>query len=77
VDHPSADAKTRQRMEAAWKKLKDSEPEPRIFWKFIDDERNDVVHLYKIGTGVNITGMPAQEPLGYFQMMADDDEGFG
>jgi hypothetical protein len=77
IDHEAADAETRQRMDAEWKRLKDSAPEPRIFWEFIDAERNDVVHLYEIRTGVDITMNPVPEPLGYFLMMDDDDSGFG
>ena len=79
VDHPAADVETQQRIDSAWAQLKGSKPEPRIFWEFIDAERFQVVHLYEIRTGVHITVRPVPEPLGYFLMMADDDDenGFG
>src|SRR5713101_7034469 len=77
VDRPAADTWTQQCIDAAWAELKVLKPEPRIFWEFIEAERYQVVHLYEIRAGVNITVRPVPEPLGYFLMMADDDDGFG
>lgn len=31
----------------AWDELKNTEPEPRIFWEFIDKERNNILKLYQ------------------------------
>jgi hypothetical protein len=77
VDRPVADTATQQRIDAAWKQLNASKPKPRIFWEFIDAERYQVVHLYEIRTGVDITVRFPPEPLGYFLNVADDDDGFG
>jgi len=30
-------------IQAAWKDLSDSKPEPRIFWEFVEAERNNVL----------------------------------
>jgi hypothetical protein len=35
-----------------------SRPEPRIFWEFIEAERNNVLKAYEIGVGVNFTVRP-------------------
>lgn len=64
VDRPAADAETRQRIDAAWKQLRASKPEPRIFWKFIDDERTKVVHFYEVRAAVNITVRPGPATFG-------------
>jgi hypothetical protein len=55
VDRPAATDEGKQRIDAAWKRLTDSKPNPAIFWGFIKDERNDVVHLYDPSARVNVT----------------------
>lgn len=55
VDRPAADVATQGRMDAAWKQLKATKPEPRIFHDFIDAERYNVVHLYDPSARVNVT----------------------
>ncbi len=41
-----------------WDKLRKTKPEPRILWKFIEQERNNVLKLYQIGIdrGLRIKG---------------------
>jgi hypothetical protein len=41
---------------AAWSRLQASKPEPRIFWSFIDEERNNVLkeYRYSIQTRIRI-----------------------
>ena len=58
VDRPVADVATQRRMDAAWdglKALKATKTEPHIFHDFIDDERNNVVHLYDPSARVDVT----------------------
>jgi hypothetical protein len=54
VDYPASDDATRGRMDAAWKSLKTTKPEPRIFHDFIEAERDGVVHRYDVGAQVNV-----------------------
>ncbi|MGB2895965.1 MAG: hypothetical protein WBB65_07375 [Anaerolineales bacterium] len=42
----------------AWSELKQTKPEPRIFWEFIEEERNNVLKLYEFGAKENITVRP-------------------
>jgi hypothetical protein len=62
VDGKTSDA-TRKVIESAWEKLNQSKPEPAIFWKFIEDERNNILKTYEIGTRVNITLRPGAGAL--------------
>jgi hypothetical protein len=48
----------------AWNALKKTRPEPRIFWEFIREERNNVLKVYEIGARLNITITPGG-PTGY------------
>jgi hypothetical protein len=41
-----------------WQNLKDSKPNPKIFWKFIEAERNSILKEYEIHFGQNITIFP-------------------
>lgn len=45
----------RQAIDEAWSKLKSTKPEPKIFWEFIDAERNNIIHEYKVGAGQGVT----------------------
>lgn len=45
-------------IDAEWAKLQDSKPEPRIFWEFIDEERNNILKEYQIRAGQGITIRP-------------------
>ena len=40
---------------AEWEKLQGSKPEPRIFWEFIDQERNNILKEYQISAGQGVT----------------------
>ena len=51
-------AQTRRVVDAAWKSLGQSKPEPRLFWEFIEEERNNVVKAYQVGVGVNTIVTP-------------------
>jgi hypothetical protein len=52
------DARTKDAIDSAWNQLRRSRPEPRIFWDFIQDERNNVLKAYRFGAGLNITVRP-------------------
>jgi len=41
-----------------WSKLQNSKPEPRIFWEFIDEERNNILKEYQISAGQGVTIRP-------------------
>lgn len=49
----------------AWDKLKNSKPEPLIFHEFIDLERHNVVHLYRIGARLNTEMVPGTGRLSF------------
>jgi hypothetical protein len=55
VDRPVASDTVQRRIDDAWKRLKTTKPEPRIFHDFIDAERADVVHFYDISARVDAT----------------------
>src|ERR1035437_960735 len=42
----------------AWSKLSHTKPEPAIFWRFIEDERNNILKEYRISAGLGITVRP-------------------
>jgi hypothetical protein len=49
----------------AWYKLKSSKPDPLIFHEFIDLERYNVVHLYRIGARLNTEIVPGSGRLSF------------
>jgi hypothetical protein len=57
IDGPSS-PETRQVIDSAWEKLKKSKPEPKIFWDFIEAERNNVLKAYVFGPRISITVRP-------------------
>jgi len=42
----------------AWAELNKTKPEPRIFWDFIEQERNNVLKIYEVGARLNTTLRP-------------------
>lgn len=48
VDRRTGTPEAQERIAAARKELFESKPDPRIFHEFIEDERNDTVHVYEI-----------------------------
>ena len=48
---------------AEWAKLQGSKPEPRTFWEFIDQERNNILKEYQISAGQGITIRPGTTHL--------------
>ena len=58
VDRPTATPETQRRIDEAWERLNSGKPEPRIFHDFINAERHQAVHLYKVRAAVNITVRP-------------------
>lgn len=38
-----------------WSKLKATKPTPKIFWHFIEDERNAILKLYRTNAGQGVT----------------------
>lgn len=61
----SVDSKTstryRKAIDDAWCQLKESKPQPDIFWGFIDAERNNIVHEYEVGAGQGVVVYPGQD----------------
>lgn len=53
------DTKASQKMHSAinaeWEALKKTEPEPKIYWSFICEERNNILKQYKFGAGQGVT----------------------
>ncbi len=56
-------AKLKQAVDEAWAELKRTKPEPRIFWEFIEEERNNVLKSYEVGARLNTTMRPGTENL--------------
>ncbi len=48
----------RQVIDEAWMEPRGCKPEPKIFWEFIDAERNNVLKAYTLSVSVNITVRP-------------------
>lgn len=42
-------------IDEAWDELGSTKPEPLIFWQFIEAERNNIIHEYKVGAGQGAT----------------------
>ena len=51
-------AELKQAVAEAWSELKKTKPEPRIFWEFIEQERNNVLKAYEVGARLNTTMSP-------------------
>lgn len=45
-------------IDAAWKALQQSKPQPEIFWQFIEDERNSILKEYRLSAGQGVTVRP-------------------
>jgi hypothetical protein len=58
ADGECGSATTRRVIDSEWQGLKESKPDPSIFWNFIEDERNNSLKAYKIGSAINITIRP-------------------
>jgi hypothetical protein len=43
---------------SAYAELKQTRPEPKIFWEFIEEERNNVLKIYQFGVQQNVTVRP-------------------
>ncbi len=41
----------RDTIDDTWKRLKDTKPNPEIFWRFIEEERNNILKQYKLSAG--------------------------
>jgi hypothetical protein len=46
-----------------WDTLSKSKPEPRIFWEFIEEERNNILKAYEFGARMNTTVRPGAAHL--------------
>ena len=55
-----ASTKYARAIDAAWKDLGRTKPDPPIFWSFIDAERHNIVHEYVVGAGQGVTVYVAQ-----------------
>ena len=55
IDGPAGTRETRRKIDAGRKSLFAKEPEPRIYHEFIEDERNNVVHVYEVSARVDVT----------------------
>jgi hypothetical protein len=69
----------RNAIEEAWLGLKKSKPEPRIFWEFIESERNNILKMYQFGAKESITVRPGPlifrlEAEGYKQVKVQPEE---
>ncbi|WP_020161261.1 hypothetical protein [Methylobacter marinus] len=54
----SSDQTMEQLVSEAWDKLVSTKPEPKIFWQFIEDERNNILKEYRLGAGQGVTIRP-------------------
>ena len=51
-------AEAKRAIGEAWNALNVTRPEPKIFWEFIEAERNNILKAYEFGAGVNLTVRP-------------------
>jgi len=58
-------AELKQAVDEAWAELKKTKPEPRIFWEFIEEERNNVLKAYEVGARLNTTMRPGTAHLSF------------
>ena len=54
VDGASTD-KHKAEISRFWANLKSTKPNPAIFWRFIEEERNTIVHEYQTNAGQGVT----------------------
>lgn len=52
-----------QAIETAWQGLSATKPEPKIFWQFIEEERNNILKEYQLTAGLGITVRPGTAHL--------------
>jgi hypothetical protein len=45
----------RRAVDDAWRRLKQTKPEPSVFWAFIEAERNNVLKAYEVGAQLSVT----------------------
>src|ERR1041384_3190884 len=45
----ASSAYAKREIDNAWQKLRSSKPEPKIFWRFIEEGRNLVLKEYQLG----------------------------
>jgi hypothetical protein len=48
----------REAVDAAYAQLKATRPEHRIYWEFIEEERNNLLKVYEFGVQQNVTVRP-------------------
>src|SRR3972149_30427 len=51
---------------AEWDTLSKSKPEPRIFWEFIEEERNNILKAYEFGARMNTKVRPGAAHLSLY-----------
>jgi hypothetical protein len=54
----------------AWARLNQTKPEPRIFWEFIEAERNNVLKAYEVGAQLNAIVRPGPAILSFSDSIA-------
>jgi hypothetical protein len=54
----SNDRLLKQIIKEEWENLKQTRPQPTIFWEFIGAERHNIIHQYKITAGQGVTIRP-------------------
>lgn len=60
----------RRAVDEAWNRCKQTKPEPRILWEFIEAERNNVLKAYEVGARLNITVRPGPAVLSFSDSIA-------
>lgn len=62
-------------VDSAWQELNRRTPEPKIFWDFIEEERNNILKLYAFGPRGNITIHPGGPTTFEFFMRSGEFKG--
>ena len=60
----------RRAVDDAWGRLKQTKPEPRVFWEFIEAERNNVLKAYEVGAQLSVTVRPGPAILSFSDAIA-------
>ena len=60
----------RRVVDEAWFRLKQTKPEPRVLWEFIEAERNNVLKAYEVGAQLTVTVRPGPAVLSFSDSIA-------
>jgi hypothetical protein len=70
----NSDQKLRSAIDSTWQELSNSKPEPLILWKFIEEERNNVLKEYRTTAREHVIVQP---PTAHYNLAAGEESESG